>query len=153
MIGAVLAATIVLGTASPTPRLATTAGVPVSCVDNSSWTTDFPSSVGSAMGVYDTLGHAIFLRAIICDRLALLSSGAESTNIRRQYDFASAVFLFAHETMHSRGIESESQADCAAGRDFLRIAVSIGTTPGYARVLANYLVNARIPTRCYPDEN
>src|SRR5262249_5323371 len=71
MIGAVLAATIVLGTASPTPRLATTAGVPVSCVDNSSWTTDFPSSVGSAMGLYDTLGHAIFLRAIICDRLAL----------------------------------------------------------------------------------
>ena len=152
MIGAVLAAAIVLATAPSVPTLATTAGVPVRCVDNASWTTDFPSSVGSAMGVYDTLGHAIYLRTIICDRLALLASGAESTNIRRQYDFASAVFLFAHETMHSRGIQSESQADCAAGRDFLQIATSIGTTPRYARVLADYLVNAHIPSGCYPDE-
>jgi hypothetical protein len=152
MIGAVLAAAIVIATAPSVPTLATTARVPVSCVDNASWTTDFPSSVGSAMGVYDTRGHAIYLRTIICDRLAVLASGAESTNIRRQYDFASAVFLFAHETMHSRGIQSESQADCAAGRDFLHIATAIGTTPGYARVLADYLVNAHIPTSCYPNE-
>ena len=153
MIGAVLAAAIVLATAPSVPTLATTAGVPVRCVDNASWTTDFPSSVGSAMGVYDTLGHAIYLRTIICDRLALLASGAESTNIRRQYDFASAVFLFAHETMHSRGIQSESQADCAAGQDFMHIATGIGTTQGYARVLADYLVNAHVPTSCYPDES
>jgi hypothetical protein len=152
MIGAVLAAAIVIAASPSVPTLATTARVPVSCVDNANWTSDFPSSVGSAMGVYDTLGHAIYLRTIICDRLAVLASGAESTNIRRQYDFASAVFLFAHETMHSRGIQSESQADCAAGRDFLHIATSIGTTPGYARVLADYLVNARIPADCYPAE-
>jgi hypothetical protein len=54
--------------------------------------------------------------------------------------------------MHSRGIQSESQADCAAGRDFLQIATSIGTTQRYARVLADYLVNAHIPSGCYPDE-
>ena len=153
MIGAVLAAAIVLATPSAVPTLATTAGVPVSCVDDSNWSADFPSSVGSAMGVYDTVGHAIYLRTIVCNRLTLLASGAESTNIRRQYDFASAVFLFAHETMHSRGIEDESQADCAAARDFLHIATSIGTSAGYARVLADYLVNARIPTRCYPNES
>jgi len=153
MIGAVLAAAIVIATAPSVPTLASTARVPVSCVDNANWTADFPTSVGSAMGVYDTLGHAIYLRTVVCDRLALLASGAQSTNIRRQFDFASAVFLFAHETMHSRGIQSESQADCAAGRDFLRIATSIGASPGYARVLADYLVNAHIPTGCYPDES
>ena len=110
----------------------------------------FPASVGSAMGLYDGVNHDIFLRQVECARLQLLSAGARPSNIHYQYDFSSSIFLFAHEIAHSRGIDDESLADCAAGRTFLSTAARLGVRADYARLLTDYLVNAHIPARCYP---
>jgi hypothetical protein len=150
MIASLVAALAIAVSPAP-PALTATAGVPVRCVADAAWTAQFPSYVASAMGVYDTYGDVIYLRLSMCERLDLLAGGARPTSIRSQYDFASAVFLLAHEMMHARGIASDGAADCAAGRSFLRIAGSLGVGPGYAATLADYLVNARIPFRCYPD--
>ena len=151
MIASLVAALAIAVTPAP-PALVATAGVPVRCVADGAWTTQFPSYVASAMGVYDTQGGVIYLRGVMCDRLELLAGGARPTSIRSQYDFASAVFLLAHEMMHAQGIASDAAADCAAGQRFLSVAGSLGVGPGYAATLADYLVNARIPLRCYPDE-
>ena len=152
MPAAILAA-LVLAVTPAAPSLSLAAGVPVLCVEDAAWSTQFPPSIGSAMGVYDTERREISLRRVVCDRLALLAAGARPTNVWRQYDFASAVFLFAHEIAHSRGIDDEAAADCAGGRSYLRTAAALGVGPGFRRVLASYLVNARIPARCYPDGN
>jgi hypothetical protein len=150
----VLVASIVtafaLSIAPTSATLTSVAGVPVSCVDDATWAASFPSSVGTARGLYDTVNREIYLRAIECERLQILIAGGRSWNIRYQYDFASAVFLFGHEIAHSRGIGDETLADCAAGRSFLRTAATLGVGHTYGRVLADYLVNARIPQRCYP---
>jgi hypothetical protein len=130
--------------------LSSVAGVPVSCVDDASWGSAFPAQLGGAHGIYDEAGRRIYLRQIECDRLQLLAGGARSSNIHRQYEFASAVFLLAHEMAHSRGIDDEALADCAAGRTFLTVAAKLGIGHGYARLLTDYLVNAHIPDRCYP---
>jgi hypothetical protein len=143
----VLAATIV---PSVVIALSSAAGVPVSCVDDVSWGSAFPAQLGGAHGIYDEVNRRISLRQVECDRLQLLAGGARSSNVQRQYDFASAVFLFAHEIAHSRGIDDEGLADCAAGRTFLSVAARLGVGHGYARLLTDYLVNARIPARCYP---
>lgn len=135
----------------PSPTLSSAAGVPTSCVDDGAWVTSFPDSVRAAVGLYDTVNRVIYLRHSVCERLQLLVAGARPGNIHYQYDFSEAVFLFAHEIEHARGIDDESQADCAAGRNFLRTAATLGVGPGYSRVLADYLVNARIPQRCYPN--
>jgi len=102
------------------------------------------------MGIYDSDHPSIYLRQVECGRLALMSSGARPSSIRYQYDFASSIFLFAHEIAHARGIEDENLADCAAGRTFLTTASRLGVSRSYARLLTDYLVNARIPARCYP---
>lgn len=151
MVASLVAALALAVTPAP-PRLVATAGVPVKCVGDAAWTARFPSSVGSAMGLYDTQGNVIYLRRIMCDRLDLLATGARPTSIRHQYDFANAVFLLAHEMEHADGIANESAADCAAGENFLRVAAGLGVDRSYAGVLADYLVNARIPARCYLSE-
>ena len=130
--------------------LSSVAGVPVSCVDDVSWGSSFPAQLAGAHGIYDEAGRRIYLRQIECERLQLLGGGARSSNVRRQYDFASAVFLLAHEIAHARGIDDEALADCAAGRTFLAVAARLGVGKGYARLLTDYLVNAHIPDRCYP---
>jgi hypothetical protein len=147
-----LVATLAIAVTPAPPALTATAGVPVRCVADAAWTAQFPSYVASAMGVYDTQGRAIYLRRSMCDRLGLLAGGARPTSIRSQYDFASAVFLLGHEMMHARGIANDGAADCAAGESFLHIAGSLGVGPGYATTLADYLVNAGIPFRCYSGE-
>ena len=147
-----LVAALALAVTPAAPSLVTAAGVPVTCVADAAWTTQFPSYAGSAMGVYDTRGGVIYLRRIVCDRLDLLTAGARPTSIRYQYDLASAVFLLTHEMMHAHGISDEQTADCAAGKSFLRVAGSLGVGRSYAAILADYLVNARIPFRCYPNE-
>jgi hypothetical protein len=145
-----IVASLALAISPAPPPLVATAGVPVRCVADSAWMSHFPSYVAAAMGVYDTQGGAIYLRSTICDRLELLADGARPRSIRPQYDFASAVFLLAHEMMHARGIANEQAADCAAGKSFLRVAGSLGVGPGYAGTLADYLINARIPFSCFP---
>ena len=150
MIASIVASIALAAIAPASPPLVTTAGVPVKCVADSAWTSQFPSYVGAAMGVYDTQGRVIYLRRVVCARLELLADGARPTSIRPQYDFASAVFLLAHEIMHARGIANEQAADCAAGKSVLRVAGSLGVGPGYAGTLADYLINARIPFSCFP---
>jgi hypothetical protein len=150
MLVAAVVSTLALALSPANASLSSVAGVPVTCVDNASWSVSFPASVGGAMGLYDGVNHDIFLRQVECARLQLLSGGARPSNIRYQYDFSSSIFLFAHEIAHSRGIDDESSADCAAGRTFLSTAARLGVRPDYARVLTDYLVNARIPARCYP---
>ena len=130
--------------------LSSVAGVPVSCVDDAAWGDAFPAQLGGAHGIYDGVNRRIYLRQIECDRLQLLVGGTRSTNVNRQYEFASALFLFAHEIAHARGIDDEALADCAAGRTFLAVASRLAIGRGYARVLTDYLVNAHIPDRCYP---
>jgi hypothetical protein len=130
--------------------LSSVAGVPVSCVDDASWGGAFPAQLAGAHGIYDEKGRRIYLRQIECDRLQLLAGGARSSNVNRQYEFASAVFLLAHEMAHARGIDDEALADCSAGRTFVAVATRLGIGHGYARLLAEYLVNAHIPGRCYP---
>ena len=149
MVASLVAALALAVTPAP-PSLTATAGVPVSCVADAAWTTQFPGYVASAMGVYDTEGGVIYLRRVVCDRLGLLVDGARPTRIRDQYDFASAVFLLAHEIMHARGIADEHVADCAAGKSFRNIAGDLGVGRSYTAVLADYLVNAGIPLHCYP---
>jgi hypothetical protein len=130
--------------------LSSAAGVPVSCVGDASWGSAFPAQLGGAQGIYDGVNRRMYLRQVQCDRLQLLAGGARSSKVQRQYDFASALFLFAHEIAHSRGIDDEALADCAAGRSFLAVAAKLGIGHGYARLLTDYLVNAHIPDRCYP---
>jgi hypothetical protein len=130
--------------------LSSVAGVPVSCLDDTSWSHAFPAQLAGAHGIYDEVDRRISLRQVECDRLQLLAAGARSSKVQRQYDFASALFLFAHEIAHSRGIDDEALADCAAGRTFLTLASKLGVGRGYARLLTDYLVNAHIPARCYP---
>jgi hypothetical protein len=122
----------------------------VTCTDDVTWAASFPVSLRTARGVYDAQAHQIYLRQTECARLALMIAGARPSNIGYQYDFASAVFLFAHEIAHSRGADTEAGADCAAGLSFLATARALGVGPAYGRVLSDYLVNARIPQRCYP---
>jgi hypothetical protein len=131
--------------------LSSVAGVPVSCVDDVAWGSSFPAQVGGAHGIFDGVNRRIYLRQIECERLQLLAAGARSSNVNRQYEFASAVFLFSHEIAHARGIDDESLADCAAGRTFLGVASRLGVGRGYARLLTDYLINAGIPDRCYPN--
>jgi hypothetical protein len=131
--------------------LSSVAGVPVSCVDEASWSSSFPAQLAGAHGIYDEKDRRIYLRQVECERLQLLASGARSSNVNRQYEFASAVFLFAHEIAHARGIGDEALADCAAGRTFPAVASKLGVGRAYARLLADYLVNAGIPDRCYPN--
>jgi hypothetical protein len=147
---AALLSTLALAVTPANATLSSVAGVPVTCVDNASWAVSFPASLGGAMGIYDGVNRSIYLRRVECDRLELLSAGARPPSIRYQYDFASSIFLFAHEIAHARGIDDESLADCAAGRTFLTIASRLGVSRSYARLLTDYLVNARIPSRCYP---
>jgi hypothetical protein len=130
--------------------LSSAAGVPVSCVADASWGSAFPAQLAAAHGIYDEVDRRISLRQVECERLQLLAGGARSSNVHRQYEFASALFLFAHEIAHSRGIDDEALADCAAGRSFLTVAARLGIGPGYARLLTDYLVNAHVPDRCYP---
>jgi len=147
---AALISSLVLTFTPANSALSTAAGIPVTCLDDASWGASFPAALSGAHGIYDGVNHAIYLRQVECARLDLLVAGARSTNVRRQYDFASSVFLFAHELAHSHGIDDEKLADCAAGRTFMAVAASLGIGPGYARVLTDYLVNAHIPARCYP---
>ena len=130
--------------------LSSVAGVPVSCVDDASWGGSFPTQLAGAHGIYDEVDRRIYLRQVECERLQLLAGGARSSNVHRQYEFASAVFLLAHEMAHARGIDDEALADCSAGRTFLAVASKLGVGRGYARLLTDYLVNAHIPDSCYP---
>ena len=150
MLAATLASALALAFAPAPAALDAVAGGPVSCVDDAAWAVSFPAPVAAARGLYDTVNHAIYLRSAECERLQLLLAGARPSSVWHQYDFASALFLFAHELAHARGVDDEGQADCAAGRSFLRLAAALGVGPGYARVLAGYLVNARIAPDCYP---
>jgi hypothetical protein len=147
---AALLSTLALAVAPANASLSSVAGIPVTCVDDASWAASFPVSLGGAKGIYDGVNHSISLRRVECERLELLSTGARPASIRYQYDFASSIFLFAHEIAHSRGIDDEDLADCAAGRTFLTTASRLGVSRNYARLLTDYLVNARIPARCYP---
>jgi hypothetical protein len=147
---AALLSTLALAVAPANATLSSVAGVPVTCVDDASWAVSFPASLGGAMGLYDGTNRSIYLRRVECERLELMSGGARPSSIRYQYDFASSIFLFAHEIAHARGIGDEHLADCAAGRTFLTIASRLGVNRRYARLLTDYLVNARIPSRCYP---
>lgn len=147
---AFLAILLALSLTPANATLSSVAGVPVSCLDNATWAGSFPARLGGAMGIYDGENRNIFLRQVECERLELMSGGARPSTIEYQYDFASSIFLFAHEIAHSRGIDAESLADCAAGRTFLSTAARLGVRPSYARLLTDYLVNARIPARCYP---
>jgi hypothetical protein len=148
-LAAVLLASAALA-ASPASAVTAAAGVPVSCVSDADWAVAFPPSVAHARGVYDSERKTIALRSILCDRLTLLTHGAEPSSVYYQYDFAEAVFLLGHEAAHARGIDDESEADCASGRGFLRTASALGATRRFALVLAGYLVNARLPRRCLP---
>jgi hypothetical protein len=130
--------------------LSSVAGVPVTCVDDASWAVSFPGPLLGAMGIYDSTNRSIYLRQVECERLELMSTGARPSSVYYQYDFASSIFLFGHEIAHARGIEDENLAVCAAGRAFLSTASRLGVSRRYARLLTNYLVNARIPSRCYP---
>jgi hypothetical protein len=147
---AALLSTLAIAVAPANASLSSVAGVPVTCVDDASWGASFPASLEGARGIYDGVNRSIYLRRVECDRLELLSTGARPASIRYQYDFASSIFLFAHEIAHSRGIDDENLADCAAGRTFLSTASRLGVSHSYARLLTDYLVNARIPSRCYP---
>lgn len=150
MLVAALISSLVLSFTPANSTLSNAAGLPVTCLDDASWAASFPAALGGAHGIYDGVNHDIYLRQIECDRLDLLVAGARSSNVRRQYDFASALFLFAHEIAHSHGIDDEKLADCAAGRSFVTVAAELGIGRGYARLLTDYLVNAHIPARCYP---
>jgi hypothetical protein len=101
------------------------------------------------MGIYDSTNRSIYLRQVECERLELMRTGARPSSIYYQYDFASSIFLFAHEIAHARGIEDDILAECAAGRTFLTTASRLGVSRRYAHLLTDYLVNARIPSRCY----
>jgi hypothetical protein len=150
VLAAAVLSTLALALAPANGTLSSVAGVPVACVDDASWAASFPASLGGAMGLYDSVHHSIFLRQVECERLVLLSSGARPSSVHYQYDFASSIFLLGHEIAHSRGIDDENLADCSSGRTFLLTASKLGVRRNYARVLADYLVNARIPSRCYP---
>jgi hypothetical protein len=150
VLAAALISSLVLSLMPAGSALTSAAGVPVTCVDDATWSASFPAALSGAHGIYDGVNHDIYLRQIECARLDLLVGGARSSNVRRQYEFASAVFLFAHEIAHAHGIDDEALADCAAGRSFLTVAAELGIGRGYARLLTDYLVNARIPSRCYP---
>jgi hypothetical protein len=147
---AALVSTITFAVAPANAPLSSVAGVPVTCVDDASWAVSFPASLGGAMGIYDGTNRSIYLRRVECERLELMSTGARPSSIHYQYDFASSIFLFGHEIAHSRGIGDENLADCASGRMFLTTASRLGVSRRYARLLADYLVNARIPSSCYP---
>jgi hypothetical protein len=150
VLAAALLSTLSLAVAPANAPLSSVAGVPVTCVDDASWAVAFPASLRAAMGIYDGTNRSIYLRRVECERLELMSTGASPSSIHYQYDFASSIFLFGHEIAHSRGIEDENLADCASGRSFLTTASRLGVNRRYAGLLANYLVNARIPSRCYP---
>jgi hypothetical protein len=150
VLAAAVLSTLVLTLAPANGALSSVAGVPVTCVEDASWAVSFPASLGSAMGIYDADHHSIYLRQVECARLELMRSGARPASVNYQYDFASAIFLFGHEIAHSRGIPDENLADCSAGRTFLSTASKLGVRRDYARLLTDYLVNARIPSRCYP---
>jgi hypothetical protein len=147
---AALLSTLALAVAPANATLSSVAGVPVTCVDNASWAGSFPASLGGAMGIYDGTNRSIYLRLVECERLELMSGGARPSSIRYQYDFASSIFLFAHEIAHARGIDDEHLADCAAAQTFVTTASRLGVSRRYARLLTDHLVNARIPSRCYP---
>ncbi len=150
MLVAALISSLVLSLTPASSTLSSVAGIPVTCVDDASWGASFPAALSGAHGIYDGVNHEIYLRQIECARLDLLAGGARSSNELRQYEFSSAVFLFAHEIAHAHGIDDEKLADCAAGRSFMTVAGGLGIGRGYARLLTDYLVNAHIPARCYP---
>jgi hypothetical protein len=93
--------------------------------------------------VYDTHNEVIILRQDDCERLQLLRAGARPRNEYRQLEFAQAVWLFAHEWAHARGVpevypQTDVGADCTGLRTMGRVAAALGVGPDYAELLHGY---------------
>jgi hypothetical protein len=96
-----------------------------------------------ADAVYDIRNEVIILRQDDCERLQLLQAGARPRNQYRQQEFAQAVWLFAHEWAHARGVpelspETDVLADCTGMRTMGRVSAALGVRPEYAEVLHGY---------------